>query len=60
VARKAQAYRVQIDFVEPLPITDEELALIEAHMGAIIAKMLEAELPETELPRQALAAQKGS
>jgi hypothetical protein len=29
------------------------------NMGAIIAKMLEAELPEFELPRQALAAQKG-
>ena len=58
--RTTLPYRVQIDFAEPLPITDEELALIEAHMGAIIAKMLEAELPESELPRQALAAQKGS
>ena len=48
-------YRVQIDFVEPLPITDEELALIEAHMGTIIAKMLEAELPETELPSTTVA-----
>ena len=53
--RTTLPYRVQIDFAEPLPITDEELALIEAHMGAIIAKMLEAELPESELPRQALA-----
>ena len=44
--RTALAYRLEIDFAEPLPITDEELALIEAHMGAIIAKMLEAELPE--------------
>ena len=53
--KAALSYRVQIDFAELLPITDEELALIEAHMGTIIAKMLEAELTESELPRQALA-----
>ena len=52
--RIARAYQVQIDFVEPLPITDDELALIEAHMGAIIAAMIETELPECELPRQAV------
>ena len=36
-------------------MSDEELALIEAHMGVIIAAMIETELPEPELPRQALA-----
>lgn len=50
--RTTLAYRVKIDFVEPLPISDEELALIEAHMGAIIAAMIE--LLECELPRQAV------
>jgi hypothetical protein len=49
-------YRVQIDLVAPLPITDEELALIEAHMGAIIAAMTETDLPEDEVLRQALSA----
>ena len=52
--RSTFAYRVQIDFAEPLPIGDEELALIEAHMGAIIATMIETEL-EPELPRHASA-----
>ena len=47
-------YRIQIDFAEPLPISDEELALIEAHMGAIIAAMIETELLEPQLPRQAM------
>jgi len=46
VDRTNLPYRVQIDFVEPLQISDEELALIEAHMGAIIAKMLGTELPD--------------
>ena len=49
-------YRVEIDFAEPLPITDAELALIEAHMGAIIAAMIETDLLEDELLRQALFA----
>jgi hypothetical protein len=53
VDRTALAYRVELEFAEPLPITDEELALIEAHMGAIIAAMIEAGLPSNELPRQA-------
>ena len=48
-------HRVVIDFAEPLPITDEELALIEAHLGAIIAAMIETELLDPELPRQTLA-----
>ena len=52
--RTTLAFRGEIDFVEPLPISDEELALIEAHMGAIIAAMIEIELPECELPRQAV------
>ena len=49
-------YRVKIDFAEPLPITDAELALIEAHMGAIIAAMTETDLPRDEALRQALSA----
>jgi hypothetical protein len=53
VNRTALAYRVEIEFAEPLPIMDEELALIEAHMGAIIAAMIEAELPSNELPNAA-------
>jgi hypothetical protein len=55
VDRTTHPYRVEIDFREPLPITDAELALIEAHMGAIIAAMIEMELPECELPRQTLS-----
>ena len=43
-------YHVQIEMPEPLPISDEELALIETHMGAIIAAMLDTAAPE--LPRQ--------
>ena len=53
--RTVLAYRVEIEFTEPLPITDEELAVIEAHMGAIIAAMIETELPGNELPRQAVS-----
>ena len=33
--------RILVDFPDPLPIGEDELALIEAHMGAIIAAMLE-------------------
>ena len=54
--RTTRHYRVEIDFAEPLPITDAELALIEAHMGAIIAAMTETDLPEDEVLRQALSA----
>ena len=54
--RTIRPYRVEIDFAEPLPITDAELALIEAHMGAIIAAMTETDLPEDEVLRQALTA----
>ena len=49
-------YRIEIDFAEPLPITDAELALIEAHMGAIIAVMTETDLLKDEVLRQALSA----
>ena len=49
-------YRIEVDFAEPLPITDAELALLEAHMGAIIAAMTETDLPEDEAFRQALSA----
>ena len=49
-------YRIEIDFAEPLPITDAELALIEVHMGAIIAAMTETDLLEDEVLRQALSA----
>lgn len=34
-------WKIEVNFPEPLPISEEELALIEAHMGAIIAAMLE-------------------
>ena len=34
-------WRILIDFPDPLPISEDELALIEAHMGAIIAAMIE-------------------
>ena len=54
--RTTHPYRVEIDFAEPLPITDDELALIEAHMGAMIAAMTETDLLEDELLRQALSA----
>ena len=54
--RTALPYRIEIDFAEPLPVTDAELALIEAHMGAIIAAMTETDLLEDEVLRQALSA----
>ena len=54
--RTTVPYRVEIDFAEPPPITDAELALIEAHMGAIIAAMTETDLLEDEVLRQALTA----
>ncbi len=47
-------YRVRIDFPEPLTLSDEELALIETYLGPIIARMVESELPDIELPRHAL------
>ena len=41
--------RIEIDFPDPLPISEDELALIEAHMGAIIAAMIElAPAPKSE------------
>jgi hypothetical protein len=55
VDRTSRPYRIEIDFAEPLPITDAELALIEAHMGAIIAAMTETDLLEDEVLRQALS-----
>ena len=33
--------RILVEFPDPLPVSEDELALIEAHMGAIIAAMLE-------------------
>ena len=54
--KTTRPYRVEIDFAEPLPITDAELALIEAHMGAIIAAMTETDLLEDKVLRQALSA----
>jgi len=48
-------YRIVIDLLSP-PITDAELALIEVHMGAMIAAMTETDLPEDEVLRQALSA----
>lgn len=33
--------KIEIDFPNPLPIGEEELALIEAHMGALVAAMIE-------------------
>ena len=54
--KTTRPYRVEIDLAEPLPITDAELALIEAHMGAIIAAMTETDLPEDKVLRQALSA----
>jgi hypothetical protein len=53
-------YRVRIDFPAPLPVSDEELALIETYLGRIIAEMVESELPDVELPRQALSGTKRS
>ena len=54
--------RILVDFPDPLPVSEDELALIEAHMGAIIAAMLQlgtaeaAGLPEAQsgnlLPRR--------
>ncbi len=46
-------YRVRIDFPEPLTISEEELALIETYLGPVIAAMVESELSDIELPRQA-------
>ena len=54
--KTTRPYRIEIDLAEPLPITDAELALIEAHMGAIIAAMTETDLPEDKVLRQALSA----
>ena len=42
-------YLVDIDLPDPLPILDEELALIEAHFAELIAEMIEAEIVEIEL-----------
>ena len=47
-------HSIEVDIADPLPVTDDELALIEAYMGAIIAAMIETELLEPELPRLAL------
>ena len=54
--RTPRPFRIEVDFREPLPITDAELALIEAHMGAIIAAMTETDLLKDEVLRQALTA----
>ena len=42
-------HSIEVDIADPLPVTDDELALIEAYMGAIIAAMIETELLESEL-----------
>ncbi len=42
-------FRVVIEIPDPLPITDDELALIEAHLAAIIVQMVEAEVPDPEM-----------
>lgn len=43
-------WKIAIDFPEALPIGEDELALIEAHMGAIIAAMLELDsAPKSEV-----------
>lgn len=39
---------VDIDLPDPLPVLDDELALIEAHFAQLIAAMIEAEIAETE------------
>ena len=33
--------QIEVNFPVSLPISEDELALIEAHMGAIIAAMIE-------------------
>lgn len=33
--------KIVIDFPDPLPLGEDELALIEAHMGALVAAMIE-------------------
>ena len=48
--RITTGHRVRIEMPDPLPVSDEELSLIETHMGAIIAAMLDTAAPE--LPRQ--------
>ena len=40
---------VDIDLPDPLPILDEELALIEAHFAELIVAMIEAEIVEAVL-----------
>ena len=40
MAKRDARYKVAVEFPKPLPITDEELALIEVHLGAIIAQMI--------------------
>lgn len=44
----SQPRSTEIYLPEPLPITDGELALIEAHFAQLIAAMIEAEIVETE------------
>lgn len=44
----SQAYAVQIDLPDPLPILGDELALIEAHFAQLIAAMIEADIAEIE------------
>ena len=48
-------YRIETALLQPLPITDEELALIEAHLGPIIAAMSDVR-PLKTLPRRNEAA----
>lgn len=43
---KPLPWRILVEFFEPLPVSEDELALIETHMGAIIAAMLELDLTE--------------
>ena len=44
-------YRVEIDLIDPLPVTDEELALIEIYLGPTIAEILDLNNPESEWPK---------
>jgi len=45
----SQPRLVEIDLADPLPVLDEELALIEAHFAELIAAMLEPEAAVPEL-----------
>lgn len=41
--RRAHAFKVTVDFPDPLPVTPEEVSIVETYMRDIVQKIMEME-----------------